>query len=316
MIMHPRNKMMELGAVGEMVNEMSVGNWDSVIKRSDISFDNLESINIAGTSHHLRPVAQRAISARLGVPYHYLSKCPQNLQAENLNHWITREKTKKFFVRFDGDDVRAVFSLRYICFDNKLVMRNLFKVGYSQSTKVQCYLDGEFFSVSMPDRSKTFSIHGDKISPGIAISNSEVGLSSLQITAFYLRLICTNGLVSTNGVTESYRHISTRVLTEFPQVIQNVSNNLHKHQDRFRISVESPVENPESTIRAFNRQFQLGQKEIEAVNWAVPQEVSAGNANMFQIIQTYTKSADFPSLSAESSFKLQKTGGNILSLVA
>ena len=317
MIMSKRNKMMTLGKVSEMVDEMSTGHWDSVIKRSDIAFDNLERINIAGTTYNLRPVAQRSICARLNTPYTYLRKCPDQLQSDNLNHWLSKEKNKKFFVRFSGSDsVRAIFTLRYICCDNKVVMQHLFKAGYSPNTKVQCYLDDEFFSVSIPDKSKTFDISGDRISPGIAVSNSEVGLSSLHITAFYLRLVCTNGLISTNGVTESYRHISTRVLQEFPQVIQNVSNNLHKHRGKFGISMESHVEDPEATIKSFNRQFQLGPKEIEAVEWAIPQEVSTEDANMFQIIQAYTRSADFSGLTAEQRYKMQKVGGDILALVA
>ncbi len=304
-----------LGEVMDKVENISEHCWDSSVERKDISFENLERINISGTSHYLRPVAGRAISARLGVPYHYLRKCPQNLQEQNLNFWITKEKTKKFFVRFDGDEVRAVFSTRYTPCDNKIVMQHLFKAGYSQNATVKYYLDGEFFSVSIPDGSKAFTIGGDKISPGISISNSEIGLSSLQITAWFYRLVCSNGLIFTDGVTESYRHISTRVLNEFPQVIQNISDSLLKHRDRFRLSVESPVENPESTILSFNRQFALGAKEVEAVNWAVSQEVQAERATMFQVIQVYTHAADFPSLSAESSFKLQKTGGDILSLV-
>jgi len=36
---------------------------------------------------------------------------------------------------------------------------------------------------------------------------------------------------------------------------------------------------------------------------------------MFHVIQAYTKGAQMKDLSAESSFKLQRTGGNILSMV-
>lgn len=36
---------------------------------------------------------------------------------------------------------------------------------------------------------------------------------------------------------------------------------------------------------------------------------------MFNIVQAYTKAAQYPSLPAESAFKLQKLGGRILSMV-
>jgi hypothetical protein len=78
---------------------------------------------------------------------------------------------------------------------------------------------------SIPDGAKAFDINGDKFKPGISISNSEVGLASLSISAFVLRLVCTNGLVAKSDVSASYRHVSTKILSEFPQVLDAVSMN-------------------------------------------------------------------------------------------
>jgi hypothetical protein len=44
-------------------------------------------------------------------------------------------------------------------------------------------------ALSITDSGQTFDLGGDRITPGISISNSEVGLSSLRIAAFYLRLV-------------------------------------------------------------------------------------------------------------------------------
>jgi hypothetical protein len=64
---------------------------------------------------------------------------------------------------------------------------------------------------------------GRRFQPGISISNSEVGLASLSVAAFILRLICTNGMVSKTEISASYRHVSTKILTELPQVFEKVS---------------------------------------------------------------------------------------------
>ena len=40
-----------------------------------------------------------------------------------------------------------------------------------------------------------------------------------------------------------------------------------KQKIQFRISIESKVENPLMTIESFNGQFQIGEKEREAVKW-------------------------------------------------
>ena len=45
----------------------------------------------------------------------------------------------------------------------------------------------------------------------------------------------------------------------------NLKMELGKQKDQFRISVESKVDNPLGTTESFNKQFQSGGKEREAV---------------------------------------------------
>jgi hypothetical protein len=187
-------KLTTLGKVFDRVDALSSACYDDAINVSDISFDNLDTVKIAGEPHQLRPVAQRAISNRLGIPYPYLRRCPADVQALNLNHWITHEKNEQLLFRFDGGDVRAVFTTKYIPVDNFEIMERLDTMGYKPETEVQCYLDPEFLSLSIPDGKKAFEIDGDRFKPGISISNSEVGLASLSIAAFVLRLVCSMDL--------------------------------------------------------------------------------------------------------------------------
>ena len=59
-------------------------------------------------------------------------------------------------------------------------------------------------------------------------------------------------------------------------------------------------------------QFQLGEKEREAVEWGWNQEV--GNS-MFHLVNAYTRAAQFEGLPTEASYRLQKVGGAILGMV-
>jgi len=59
-------------------------------------------------------------------------------------------------------------------------------------------------------------------------------------------------------------------------------------------------------------QFQLGEKEGEAVEWGWNQEM--GNS-MFRLVNAYTRAAQFEGLPAETSYRLQKVGGAILGMV-
>ena len=304
--------MTTLGLVFDRVDAMSQHCSDKLINVKDISFDKLDSVNIANESHNLRPVAQRSIAWRLGIPFNYLRKCPPDIQALNMNYWIEKEKNEELFFRFDAHDVRAIFTPKYKPVDNFEVLERLDSLGYGPDTQVQCNLDSEFMLLNIPDGNKTFSINGDKLTPGIGISNSEVGLASLSIAAFMLRLVCTNGLISKTEVSASYRHVSTKILSEFPDVLEKVSYELGTQRDQLRLSMENKVDDPLGTINNFNRQFQLGKEEQEAIEWAWPYEEGF---TMYHIVNTYTRGAQFTELSAESSYRLQKTAGNILGML-
>jgi hypothetical protein len=301
-----------LAKVHDRVDALSQYCYDQLIDVSNISFDSIDTMKIGNEPHNLRTIAQRSIAWRLGIPFNYLAKCPADLQATQMNHWIGHEKNKQLFIRFDGQDVRAIFTPRYKPVDNFEILTRLDDMGYDPGTQVQCSFDPEFMSLSILDGKKSFEINGDKFRNGISISNSEVGLASLSIAAFLLRLICTNGMVSKTEISASYRHVSTKILDEFPQVMDKVSYELGAQKHRIGLSMESKVDDPVKTIESFNRQFNLNQPQREAVEWAWPQE--AGDT-MFAVVNTYTRAAQFNGLSAENSYQLQRVGGNILGML-
>lgn len=71
---------------------------------------------------------------------------------------------------------------------------------------------------------------------------------------------------------------------------------LTRHKDKFKISLETKVEEPKATIQSLNRQFQLSKLEQEAVEYGWEKEAGY---TMFHIVNTYTSAAHFPTLPAE-----------------
>jgi hypothetical protein len=306
------NKITTLGKVFNRVDALSQNCFDQLIDVKDISFDNLESVKITDELHPMRTIAQRSIAWRLGIPFQYLRKCPPEIQSVNLNYWIEHEKNEQLFFRFDGRDVRAIFTPKYKPVDNFEICERLDSLGYGPDTQVQAIIDPEFMSLSILDGKQSFDINGDKFRPGISISNSEVGLASLSIAAFLLRLVCTNGMVSKTEISASYRHVSTKILDEFPQVMDKVSYELAAQKQKVGLSMESKVDDPLKTIESFNRQFNLNQPQKDAVEWAWPLETGD---TIFNVVNTYTRAAQFKGLSAENSYQLQRVGGNILGML-
>ena len=205
--------MTTLGEVSDRVDALNKNCHDKLIDVPEISFDSLQTMRIGDECHTMRTMAQRSIAWRLGIPYNYLAKCPPELQTEQMNFWIRHEKREQLFIRFDGEDVRAIFTPRYKPVDNFEVLARLDEMGYTPDTQVQCHHDSEFMLLSIPDGKRSFKINGDKMTPGISISNSEVGLAALGVAFWLYRLICSNGMVAKTEVSSlAYRHVSTKVL--------------------------------------------------------------------------------------------------------
>ncbi|MGA2958349.1 MAG: hypothetical protein ABSF48_21805 [Thermodesulfobacteriota bacterium] len=95
-------------------------------------------------------------------------------------------------------------------------------------------------------------------------------------------------------------------------MLERVSFELGQQKSQFRISMQTPVDNPIMTIESFNRQFQIGEKEREAVKWGWEQEM---RKTMFHVVSAYTRVVQFEGLSAEASYRLQKVGGMVLGMI-
>ena len=91
----------------DSVSDMSRNNYDQSVPLQDMEFESLSNLVVDGQSFSVLDQAQRLISNRLHVPHSYLVRCPQDLQKENLNYWLGRERSQRdsFFVRFNGNQI-------------------------------------------------------------------------------------------------------------------------------------------------------------------------------------------------------------------
>jgi hypothetical protein len=206
-----------------------------------------------------------------------------------------------------------VFTERYTAIDHMEVLTKMLEYGFDPACEIQLSLDAEMMLLKMPEYERTFRLfEKDKIVPGISIVNSEVGVLALSIEAFYYRLVCTNGMIAKTAVDARYKHISRKVIDEFPTILEGVVSQSHHGQDRFMISTQTPVDNPISSIETFSRQFQLSQEETEIVRQAYYLEQGG---TMFHVINAFTRASQEPNLSAAEAYKLERTGGHILAMV-
>ena len=207
-------------------------------------FDSLNQMWVSGKRVEVLPSAQKLFANRLRVPFSYLNRCPAELQAENLNYWIEQEARQRdtFFCRFDGNNLRAVFTDRYRPLDNMEILSQLIQHGFDPSTKVQYAIDEGMFLVKIPEYARAFDVnigYGklDEIVPGVSFANSEVGLLAFSIEAFFYRLVCTNGLIAkTSSTVSRFKHISNRGLENFPETLAGVIEDSIRKQEQFKLS--------------------------------------------------------------------------------
>ena len=297
------------------VHRMSQDNYDEVIAVRDMGFSSFDNLIIAGNEFEVLPSAQRLISNRLRIPQSYLSRCPDDLQSDNLNYWLEREQKNRetLFCRFSGSKLRGVFTERYTALDNMEILTKMLDYGFDPACEVHYSLDESLMVLKIPEYGRMFGLtETDKIVPGISIANSEVGILALSIEAFFYRLVCSNGLIATTSVGSRFKHVSRRVMDKFPQVLSDVVYQSQENQGRFRLSMQTSVENPIRTIETFAKQFKLSQDETEIVQNAFYLEEGA---TMFHVINAFTRAAQEPVLTAIDAYKLERVGGQILSLV-
>ena len=305
------------GKMIEKVETMSAGNFDETVPLSEIEFESLNEMWIAGVGVEVLPQAQRLLANGLRVPFSYLDRCPAELQSENLNYWLEREKKERdtFFCRFNGQHkVRAVFTDRYTAIDNTEILGKMLGLGFRPEQEVQYMLDDGLMVLKVPEYEKSFEVTlKDTVVPGLSIGNSEIGFLSFCIECFYLRLVCTNGIVVPVSVGQSrFKHISRKAFEALPETIRQVAESSNRQQAQMVISVNTPVYNPTKTIESFNKRFGLTLAEGEMVKAAFAQEPGE---TMWNVIQAYTGSAKAPELTVEAAYRLERAGGQILGLV-
>lgn len=98
-------------------------------------------------------------------------------------------------------------------------------------------------------------------------------------------------MISKTSVASRYKHISRRVLDEFPRILRQVVSESEHNQARFAISKETMVESPLKTIGSFNRQFQLTQKESASARRSRPLVLRTWALDLFPI-RNWVSSAD------------------------
>jgi hypothetical protein len=159
-------------------------------------------------SFPIQPVAHRQIAERTGIPAKYYDRMAANapyLLASNVNHWFAANPEQRM-VRTMGGRVRAFLSNRYQRIENEEIAQTVLpilaeipgvQVISSEITESRMYIQ------AITPRRMAVKV-GDEVQAGVIISNSEIGLGSVSVSPLVYRLVCKNGMVSSDGRLRAY----------------------------------------------------------------------------------------------------------------
>lgn len=150
----------------------------------------------------IRPVAHDQIGAFTGIPAKYYDRMAElspTLLADNVNEWLGRSGDRRM-IRTLAGDARAFLSDRYQRIENEEIANTVLPIlmNAGKVDVVSCEVTERrlYIFATFPDLQREVkggAKVGDVVQAGVAISNSEVGLGSVDIAPLVYRLVCLNG---------------------------------------------------------------------------------------------------------------------------
>ena len=157
----------------------------------------------------------RQVASALGIPakyYDIMQSQKPELLAQNVNAWLS-DRDNSYMIRTmdygTGRVARALLSDRYRRIDNMEIASaglplfagsDQYEVVSSEVTEDRMYLK------ILSRRLEMEVVPGDYVQAGVVISNSEVGLGSVNVQPLVYRLVCSNGLI-VNDMGERKNHV-------------------------------------------------------------------------------------------------------------
>ena len=157
----------------------------------------------------------RQVASALGIPakyYDIMQSQKPELLAQNVNAWLSDRENSYMIRTMDyggGRVARALLSDRYRRIDNMEIASAVlplfagsdqYEVISSEVTENRMYLK------ILSRRLEMEVVPGDYVQAGVVISNSEVGLGSVNVQPLVYRLVCTNGMI-VNDMGQRKNHV-------------------------------------------------------------------------------------------------------------
>lgn len=270
------------------------------------------------------------LSEKLGIPKKYYDRMRKEgkieLLAENINAWIG-EKGKRLIRILDGR-IRAILSDRYRIMDNyDLVFLALEEFQRKETIEIyRIDLTETMLYIKAIDKTLTEEVkENDVIYGGLIIRNSEVGASSFRVEPFFLRKVCSNGLIGKHSLKRI--HLGRQAAEEgeiewsdetkeledkafWAKVRDIIRNTFDKRVflswiEKMKKSAEIEIEKPKEAIDNIVRYVELTEEQKNILLMHFTEKTKYGLINALTSLARDTKNI-------EERIRLEEMGGRLL----
>ena len=167
-------------------------------------------------------IAHRQIGTHLSIPAKYYERMRSEdpgLLAHNVNTWLERTPAQRMIRVLDGK-ARAYLSNRYLRMDNYSIASAVLPIlAEIPDVRIEsCQItDSRMYIKAVNPRLQEDVTPGDTVQAGVVISNSEVGLGSVNIQPLIYRLVCSNGMVVNDAATKAGQRMRRRTSSSIPK---------------------------------------------------------------------------------------------------
>lgn len=334
--------------LAEEIQRQAATKKDYIVKPEALSFDSSNALSLNGQSYPLTQHAHRQLGTHLEIPAKYYDKmlvdAPELLQT-SVNTWFAKSKDARMVRTLDGK-ARALLSDRYRPYENidlaEAVLPVLGRLGVEilscdvteKNLYIKC-VDKKILK-DIPTGKTLGNGHTffDTLSPGIVISNSEVGSGALSVEASIFTHMCTN-LAVTKALGVKKYHVgvqsifddtlaeylsdSTKRLSDqatwarIRDVVEGSFNKLQFEAAAAKLAglVQDKIEgDPVKVIELAKNKFSLSESEGSSI---LKHLITGGDLTRYGFFNAVTRTAeDLPDYDRATDF--ERLGGKIIEL--
>lgn len=248
--------------------------------------------------------AHGQLSSYTDIPKAYYDRIKsQNpaLLSQNVNHSLSLAQKDKRLVRVLDGNIRALLSNRYRILDSYDLAETILPIMINKNMNV---LSSEITEKNIYIRATLPALQGeilkgDVVQYGIQVSSSDVGAGSLRVEPLIYRLVCTNGLITSQAMRKY--HIG-KASGDFDDVREILSDKAKELTDAaFWMSVHDVVMNSLNPA--------IFEEQINLLKSASEQKIT--NYNLAEVIDVTCKSLNYSATKdVKNSLLAQLANGN------